>query len=474
MSTFTGGPFAAHATRILGGKTHVLTMGDSQHSGRVNTPTGNDGFLRVIVPLVRPHYLVGPASNASNEQVMCWTPGFRSAVLSDVTVTSHGSARADFNSGAGTPVLGRETTKLVSTIILDPGDDLGNGNGQAIQWPRQQNSNSTAQSARGYPWPLNNGLNRPWHNGQHIQSRLVIQGMAANGWGSIATATRRIGLTTNTSSAFIQSSLTAADTIQVTNWTAPLADGGGFQTNTSGALNDHIIQCTAQVPEGGIASGLSLIIAAAVVRRCDAAGAIQWNADNTGFGFDSLGRGGASNEDWASNYWSQTQWQAYFTATVLVPDAHATIMIMMGHNVNGTGEQSGSLVTATWSTNYQTIITRLRAAYAAAFPSGTLNIMLIVPWRCTEESNFMNSVAACDSLQVAVETLAASNGCSWFSYYNAFAKEAVMPKLHAETQAHMLRLANSVRDAMDRATNFQFTAGGRTTSGSGWRRRPRT
>lgn len=474
MSRFTGGPFAAHATRILGGKTHVLTLGDSQHSGRLNTPTGTDGFLRVIVPNVRPHYLVGPAANSSSEQVMCWAPGFRSVVLSDVTISSHGGARTDVNSGVGTPVLGRDTTKLVSTVSLTAADDLGNGNGQAIQWSRQQNSNSTAQSARGYAWPQNNGANRTWHNGAHIQSRLLIQGQASGGWGSIATATRRIGLTTNTTSGggtFNQSSLTAANTIQVTNWTTPLADGGGFQTTLpNGAVNDHIVQCTAQVPTGGIASGLALIIAGVVLTRCNAAGAIPWNADNTGFGFDSIGRSGCFASDWANNYWSQAQWQAYFTATVLVPDAHATIMIMLGHFVDVSGEQSGSLVTATWSTNYQTIITRLRAAYAAAFPSGTLNIMLIVPWRCTEETNFMNTVASCDSLQAAVEALAAANGCSWFSYYNAFAKAAGNPKVIAETQGQMLSLANSVRGAMDRATNFQFTAGGRVTSGGGVRR----
>jgi hypothetical protein len=469
MPSYYSNNFGAIIRPLMQGKTHSLFFGDSQHAeSRVNTPTGTDLFMRMIVPNLRPHYLVGPGTSATLSQTAFFTPGFTATGLT--FTSSYGNTVTDVNYGAGTPTLGRAGASLLATLDFADNTDLGAGNGQALQMMRQASANGPTPSNRSYSWPLNNGSNRPWFHGEHVKSRMIVQGRASGGWNQIDIATRRVGLSANNSSAFVTCTIAATETIQATSWTAALADAGNYQTTASGLLNDHYVQCTARTTAGYNENGLTLLIPAWQVARCDSGGVIPWNADNTGLGMDFFGRSGASCADWASNYWSQAQWQQYFAATVLVPNAHVTVGIMLGHNVNGAGEQSGNLVTATWSTNYQTIITRIRNAFAAAFPSGTLNLLLIVPWRCTEESNFMNSTASCDSLQAAVEALAAANGAAWFSYYMYYNKAAAIPDLHPDSQFQGETLARAFRDAIDRSTNYAFTTHGGVGGSTGPRR----
>lgn len=471
MPNFTGGAFRSVAAKIMSGKTHMLWMGDSQHSYRLKTPTAGDMLMRRVLYHLNPHYMTGPGAGASQSQTAFFTPAF---VGTNVTVTSHGGTRSDFNYGASTPVLGREATKLVASANLADNADLSNGTGQGLWLQRQQSNNSATNANLTYPWNLSNGNNRPWYFGtggsnNHIKTRLIVQGQASGGWNQIDIASRRVGLTTNTSSAFTTCTIPATETIVATDWTAPHADGGGYQTNTSGNLNDHYIQKAARTTTGYNENGLQILIPAWQVTRCDSGGVIPWNADNSGLGVDIFGRAGSTCEDWATNYWTQTQWQQYLAATVLVPNNDVTVCIMLGHNVAVGSEQSGNLVLPQWSMNYQTLITKIRAGFLAAFPTGTIRFLLIVPWRCTEETNFMNSVASCQSVQTAVEALAAANGAGVFSYFNYFNQTAPIPKLHAETEYHGAYLAGAIRDAFDRATDFDYSPAGSFSSGSGAR-----
>jgi hypothetical protein len=469
MPNFTGGAFRSVAAKIMGGKTHMLWLGDSQHTFRLKAPTV-DMLMRRVLYHLNPHYMVGPGASASQAQTMFYTAGYL-PTSTDMVTTTIGASNTEFNYGSGTPVLGREASRLIPGINLADNFDMTNGVFQGMQLQRMQSNNSATNANLAYPWNLSNGNNRPWYHSTggsntHIKTRLLIQAQSSGGWLQIDTASRRCGLTTSTLSAFNTCTIPATETIVATDWTAPHADGGGYQTSTSGNLNDHYIQATMRATAGYNENGLRLLIPGWMVTRCDSGGTIPWNSDNTGLGIDTIGRAGANCENWASNYWSQTQWQQYLAATVLVPNADVTVCIMLGHNVNGTGEQSGNLVTATWSTNYQAIIDKIRNGFLAAFPTGTIRFMLIVPWRCTEEATFMNSVASCQSLQTAVEALAAANGAGWFSYFNYFNQLAPIPKLHAETEYHGSYLAAAIRDALDRGTDFAYTPGGSFASGS--------
>lgn len=445
--------FGATVDRLMQKKTHLLMLGDSQSfEGRLNS-LASDTLLRISLPNHRQHYMVLAAANATPVECPGYTPGF---VGTNVTVTSYGASSGDTTAGV-TPKLLRGSQKLTATADLVDLADLSNGVFQGIFLQRQQSAADYTNDNRAYPWPCNNGSQQPWYHGQHVKTKLIIQQLAASGWLQIDIACARVGLTTNTVSAFVTSVLSAADAVVSTSWTAALADGGGYQTSTSGLLNDHYVQIRARATTGYNELGLNLVVMGAVVARTDSGGTIQWNADNTGFGYDFIGRSGASVADWANLYAVQAQWQQYFTQTVLVPDAHTTICIMLGHNVNGAGEQSAGVLQAQWTTNYNTLISMLKAAYAAAFPSGTLKIVLIVPWLCTAESNYMQSTGTANQIQAAVEAIAAANGCAWCSFYNWFNQTPPFYPLHASTPAHGAILAVAFRDMLDRSTNFKYS-----------------
>lgn len=448
--------FGATVDRFMQQKTHLLMLGDSQtFEGRLNS-LASDTLLKVAIPTFRQHYMVIPAANASPVECPGYTPSF---VGTNVTVTSYGATSSDTTAGV-TPKLLRGSQKLAAAANLADLADLSNGAGQGIFLQRQQSAADYSNDNRAYSWPCNNGARAPWFHGQHVKAKLIIQQLATSGWLQVDIACARVGLTTSTVSAYVTSVLSAADAVVSTSWTAALADGGGYQTNTAGLLNDHYVQIRARATTGYNENGLSLVVMGAVVARTDSGGTIQWNADNTGFGYDYIGRPGASVADFANFYAVQAQWQQYFTQTVLVPDAHSTLMIMLGHNVNGAGEQSAGTLQTQWSTNYTNLITMIKAAYAAAFPSGTLRIVLIVPWICTAESNYMQSTGTSNQLQEAVEAIAASNGCAWCSFYNYFNQTPPFYPLHSSTPANGALLALAFRDMLDRSTNFKYSSRG--------------
>jgi len=455
--------FGEFVDRLMQKKTHLLMVGDSQtFEGRLNS-LASDTLLRIAIPNHRQHYMVIPSANATPVECPGYTPGF---VGTNVTVTSYGATSSDTSAGV-TPKLLRGSQKLAAAADLVDLADLSNGAGQGIFLQRQQSAADYSNDNRAYPWPCNNGAQAPWFHGQHVKAKLIIQQLATSGWLQIDTACARVGLTTSTVSAYVTSTLSAADAVVSTSWTAALADGGGYQTNTAGLLNDHYVQIRARATTGYNENGLSLVVMAAVVARTDSGGTISWNSDNTGFGYDYIGRPGASVAYWANFYAVQAQWQQYFTQTVLVPDAHTTLCIMLGHNVNGTGEQSGGNLQTQWSTNYTNFITMLKAAYAAAFPTGTLKIVLIVPWICTAESNYMQSTAAANQVQAAVEALAQVNGCAWCSFYNYFNQVPPFYPLHSSTPANGALLAVAFKDMLERSTQGKYTTLGQYNAGGG-------
>ena len=445
--------FGARTTRLMQAKTHLLMFGDSQCAESRQDGLASQFVLTHMLPNHRPHYMIiGQVGGASHNYMgLSW--GYTNA-----TSTSYGTLTTDYTAGV-TPKLLRPSRKLVAASNLADNTDMSNVASQGIWLERQNTSAAVTYASRAFPWNNTNGASAPWFHGQHMKSKMIVQQLASGGWLQFDLATCRSGASTTTVGSFVTSTLSAADAIVSSSWTPALADTANFQTSTAGHINDHYVQQRMRSTAGYNENGLSLVLLGAVFARCDGSGVIPWDSDSKGFGYDHFGRSGSGVTDWADNYCTQSQWQEYFTQTVLVPDGHTTIFLQLGHNVNGAGEQSGSpgTVTATWISKYQTIISRLKAAYAAAFPSGTLEIVLVVPWICTAESNFMQNTTSADSVQAAVETLASTNNCAWFSFYNYFNRVPPFPLLHASSPGNGIMLAQALKDCLDHATNFIST-----------------
>jgi hypothetical protein len=168
--------------------------------------------------------------------------------------------------------------------------------------------------------------------------------------------------------------------------------------------------------------------------------------------------------DWADNYATLEQWQQYFTGTVHNPLGITVMFIELGRNVNvsGSAEATGGTVNSGWTTNYQTFITKLKAAYAAAFPTGTLHLVLIMPPICTDADNGVFTTTRCDAMQAAIMALAGANAnVGWCSYYEYFDHADPIEQLHPMDDLDGIKLSTALRDMMDRATNFRYTTLGR-------------
>lgn len=350
-------------------------------------------------------------------------------------------------------------------------DTINTANGMVLT--RQLSPASHVNSSRGAPWPtFPANSSQPWFHGTHMKAKMVV-------WKDSATLDKfaiymlRQGTSANNSNAAsrTQVDVSAATTGPVASgWTAALTDAGTYDTGASGILNDH--ECAIRIYSSSAVyneTGKALIPLSGIFARCDSGGTIPWNADNSGCGFDSIGRAGAYVSDWL-NFCTQAQWQAYFTATVQVPDACTKIRIMLGHNCNPSGsdvgdgdgsqvEQSSNLTTSFWKKRYKALIARLQAAYLAAFPTGKLCFELIVPWASVQTSAMSNATLAADINRV-IKEIAAETGSSWFSFYDYWGGVAPFWALHAWQPANGHMLAAALRDAMDRATGFAFSSQG--------------
>ena len=363
------------------------------------------------------------------------------------------------------------TTRLNRFTADIAADTLNTASGLVLV--RQLSPASHANSSRQCPWPtFPANSSQPWFHGTHMKAKVVL-------WKDATTLDKfgmyllRQGTSANNSNSAsrVQVDVSAASTGPIASgWTATLADAGTYDTGASGILNDH--ECSIRMYSSSAVyteTGKTLIPLAGIFARCDSGGTIPWNSDNSGCGFASMGRAGANVSDWLG-YCTQAHWQAYFTATVQVPDACTKIRIMLGHNINaaasdpgfGDGsqvEQSGNLTTSFWKARYKGLIARLQAAYAAAFPSGKLCFELIVPWVSVQSSAMSNATLAADVNRV-VKEIAAETGSSWFSFYDYWNGVAPFWALHAWQPANGHMLAAALRDGMDRATRFAFSSQG--------------
>lgn len=363
----------------------------------------------------------------------------------------------------GTTRLNRFTADLAV-------DTLNTASGLVLV--RQLSPASHANSSRQAPWPtLPANSSQPWFHGSHVKGKVVV-------WKDSSTLDKfaiymlRQGTSANNgnSGSRVQVDVSAASTGPIaSDWTAALTDATTYDSGASGILNDH--ECSIRLYSSSVVydeTGKSFIPISAIFARCNSGGTIPWNSDNSGCGFSAMGRAGANVSNWL-NYCTQAHWQAYFTATVQVPNAVTKIRIMLGHNLDSVGidvgdgdgalpEQTGTpaTTTAAWKKRYKALIARLRAAYVAAFPSGRVVFELIVPWRSGQTSAMLDSTTAADVNRV-IKEIAAETGSAWFSFYDYWNGVAPFWALHAWQPANGHMLAASLRNSMDRATNYRYS-----------------
>lgn len=459
-----GGDFKRQAALMLRGCAHILCLGDSQsYIGRHHTLFNR--YLPALLP-VRWNYVVwGTAGGPDTNYAYSSNPTDAAG-----TITSYGATVTDVNSGVGTPTLGCPSYKIAfagNTTATDWGATNS-------AWQLMRLAIDTTSSGRRMSWPLNVGAgNAPWYHGEHVKALQVVQGQSSGGILSYDIGIARRGLSAP-SNAEVWTTVTpaATATIQAMGWTSTVADAGNYAT-AAGTRNDHVVYVNSRPTSGYDETGRSLIVLKSIVARCNSGGTITWNntdGQNSGAGFDTIGRSGAAITDWESNYWSQTQWKEYFLATVYVPNAVTVMPIMLGHNCI---QASGGVVTAAFTTSWLNFIAKIRAAYEEAFPvalipTARLHIMIVTPWYSDTESNFMqsNGVAGGRSMQAAYEAIAGqTSNCSWCSLFNYFEEAAPFDNLHADNEASGMMLGNAFMDMLNRATDFVYTDRGRVTGG---------
>jgi hypothetical protein len=338
---------------------------------------------------------------------------------------------------------------------------------------RQLSPASHANSSRGAPWPtFPSNSSQPWFHGSHVKGKVVVwKDSATLDLFALYMLRQGTSAATSTPASRVQMDVSAAATGPIASgWSNAEADAGTYDNGATGILNDH--ECSLRMYSSSSVyneTAKTFIPLAAIFARCNSGGVIPWNSDNSGCGFASMGRAGANVSDWLG-YCTQAHWQAYFTATVQVPDAVTKIRIMLGHNINaaasdpgfGDGsqvEQSGNVTTSFWKARYKGLIARLQAAYLAAFPSGRVLFELIVPWASVQSSAMSNATLAAN-VNTVIKEIAAETGSSWFSFYDYWNGTAPFWALHAWQPANGHMLAAALRDGMDRATNFAFSSQG--------------
>lgn len=468
----SGGDFNNISRICLAGDAHIMFVGDSTSSEGRNYTVAHNSHVNYTFRNLRWNYMVAGAglSAGSSPNYSC-APGYSSAAA---TTSYPTNTRGTADTTGFGPKLIRMTHKLTFTgdaadgvamctqtqgVYLNRGNTNANQNviaGRLATWP-----NVTQHASGARPWYHDSGS-----GDGYIKGKLIAACGAASQCTSIDLFVKRWSPSgsVNNTSALVTMTTTNAATYQASGWTAALADAGNYNATVGDMYNDHSVQLGIAGTTGFNETGLIFAPAAAVFARCDSGGTIATNARGASCGYDAMGRSGCYVGDYAITYATQTDWQAYFAATVLNPTGVTVMFIDLGRNVDpGTVsvEQSGGAVTATWSTNYQTFIDKLRGAYAAAFPTGKLHLCLIVPPICTVESNFMSTTTACNSVQSAVEALVAANvNMSWFSHYNYYSNTPPIVTLHTASMADSDKLAYALRDTMDRATFFEFTEQG--------------
>lgn len=469
MPSYYGGNFPTAAALALGGDAHILYLGDSVTSELRSFTPAHRGRLLHVYPHLRWNYMVAP-SYSTGDTNYSWGGSWSTA-----TVNSYGVVRTETDYGGFGPLLIRPARKL---SVMTINTDMSAGTTAGIQINRTFTASANAATGQFFPWPNANGsatAPRAWYHDSgagdgYIKSKLVFAGTSTNQLNDFKIYTKRwiptgSGGTSNATADLTVSYATPGEnTYTSTGWTATLADNGLYNAVAGDYQNDHSLQLGIKTTTPVV--GLVLCVCAGVFARTNSGGTIGTNARGASCGYDAIGRGGAYVTDWASNYATEADWTAYFTATVLNPTGVTVMFIEMGRNVLNTTEGTSGTVNSGWSTAYQSLITKLRAAYATAFPSGTLHLCLIMPPICLYADNGVYTVARCNAMQAAIEALVSVNAnCSWMSHYLYFNKLPPMEQLHPQNPYDGTVIAMAERDMMDRATDFRYSTQGRIASG---------
>jgi len=450
------------AAHILGGTAHLLANGDSQS-------IGSHPRMWVQWPRTCPlhyHYIVLDPANTT-ATAMGNNLGFGG------TVTDAGNTRDNTSYGAlttGPNGIFRPARCNTQTGNTTDGSLIGSGSGFTLNRCIQAGGDGATLANMGCQWPslddnLVSGVARPWYHGTYVKCKSMWY-TCTNQLTTFMQSFNRAGKSaTDVVSANAATPLTGGTTIKGTPWTLTRADDGDYDvlTGGTGIYNDHDIQYRLYAAAGIDETGKVLIPVGAIVARCDSGGTIPWNEDGSGASFDHFGISGSYVNDWLNNYGTQTHWQEYFTQTVLAPAARTVLAIMLGHNMRSGTDYSGDTCLDLWRTEYESYINMLIAAHQAAFPSGEVLPLIIVPWRSGQQSA-MQGLALAQSAQAQVERMCTDNGWSMFSFFEYFDQQAPFHMLHPTTIAEAEKLCNALRDTLDRETSFAYSRRGAVAS----------
>ena len=453
----------------------ALTVGDVGYVHSISITSNSAANPTVVTCAANHGYQTGDTVTIANQSGTVSINGSRVVTVTGATTFTvpvdctagggtNGTASLTLTSySMGTTRINRFTANLAV-------DTINTASGMVLV--RQLSPASHANSSRQAPWPtLPANSSQPWFHGTHMKAKVVVWKDAAT-LDKFAIYILRQGTSANnsTSAARVQVDVSASSTGPVASgWTTALTDAANYDSGASGILNDH--ECSIRLYSSSVVydeTGKAIIPIAGIFARCNSGGTIPWNSDNSGCGFAAMGRAGANVSNWL-NYCTQDHWQAYFTATVLVPNAVTKIRIMLGHNLDSVGidvgdgdgalpEQTGTpaTTTAAWKKRYKALIERLRAAYMAAFPSGKVCFELIVPWRSGQTSSMTDATTAAN-VNLVIKQIAAETNSSWFSFYDYWNGVAPFWALHAWQPANGDMLASALRNSMDRATNYRYS-----------------
>lgn len=449
------------AERILTEKCHLMIVGDSQSLIQQNRFCNQ--LLQVWQPTL--HYLNQDGKNAGDA-----SPGnnygFHGSdvadTLSTYLMTGYGTKMTDTSK-----VLRPHRYTAWTTNIGDGANAAGN-NGFSLPRLFGSGGDPTA-SNRQFPWPLDPASNKPWYHSDgasstHMKARLITQDPDANEVAGFSLAILRQGQAASTWTNFGGSTAigwTKNGGFGVTAWTGVSSDAGTYDNGATGLTNDHDLQLRHQGAAGVDETGKSLHPLCCQWARCNGSGVIDWNADNTGCGFDAWGIAGTSWHHWANVYAQDPDWLSlYYEKAVLVPDSCTVQVFLLGHNADAT-ELTGGYVNDTYIANALLWIERCRSAHAHAFPSATHLYfpVVAVPWRSGQDSQ-MRLQANADAVQSAAKAIAAQAGAGFMSLYEYFGQEAPFYFLHPTSETEGNMIAAAFMDILHRATDYRYHPGG--------------
>ena len=490
MPNIYGGNIGAIADALLSGRGHFENLGDSQSTPALDYVFW-DAFPQMLHSRVRPHYMVVSGQNAA-QVAGANSTGYASSGSPTTADNATTYDKTYYEDAAAAQLTARimgpcrvhaYTANVAADTIIGNGITLSRQQATAITHSNANRSAPHATSA-------GNG-GEPWFHNTYMKGKLVywVPTTAANNLDELGIAIIRQGLTgggTNTSARTQHVNSSGADVIAATAYSAALTDGGGYQTDTGGIVNDHDVSLQLRSASAGTyaETGKVLIPLAGVFARCDSGGTIPTNADGSYCAYSSIGRGGSRVSSWL-NYCTQTDWQRWFAATMEGAAPTFIDCYTLGHNIasetidvgDGDGavaEYAGSTLNSVWKKRYKALMARRKAAFLAAFPSGNyIGPLVIVPWTAAVDcGTYSGNSTRTEALNTAAKEAAVESNGGYISLIDYFRAsdgtlQAPFTTLHPWTPAngHMISLA--IMDCLDRNTSFRYSAVGRTSGSRG-------